>query len=209
MDDLWAYEKDARCRGYLRIAGVDEAGRGPLAGPVVAAAVILPPDFDLTGITDSKKLTPARREAAFERITSQAQYGTGVISHEIIDTINILKATHLAMKTALEELGALYDIILVDGLPVPGLPGESLAIIKGDSKSASIAAASIIAKVTRDRIMVEIDSAYPAYGFAGHKGYYCKTHIDALDTHGPCPCHRKSFAPVAERMPDCRLPGLG
>jgi len=191
------------------IVGLDEAGRGPLAGPVVAAAVVLPAGFDASGIRDSKMMTARARERMYCRITSEAiACGVGVIGPEVIDEINILRATHLAMKTALDDLGVVFDYILVDGLPVPGLPKPSRAIVKGDSLSVSIGAASIIAKVTRDSIMVEMDRLYPEYGFAGHKGYYCKAHIEAIDRCGPCGCHRTSFSPIKERVANCRLPGL-
>ncbi|MCE5314368.1 MAG: ribonuclease HII [Armatimonadota bacterium] len=207
--DRWAYEMQARSQGYMRVAGVDEAGRGPLAGPVVAAAVILPDDFDQTGVDDSKKLTPARRDKMFDRISSEAvAIGVGIVEPEEIDRINILRATHLAMRLALEDLNAPCDYALVDGLPVNGLGVPSLAIVKGDGKSVSIGAASIIAKVTRDRIMVEMDRLYPGYGFAGHKGYGSKSHIEAINVLGPCPCHRKSFSPISERIANCLLPGL-
>ncbi|MCX6346233.1 MAG: ribonuclease HII [Armatimonadetes bacterium] len=205
----WTFEEQARADGYGVIAGMDEAGRGPLAGPVVAAAVILPMDFDPTGVRDSKMMTAAAREKMFARITSEAlAYGVGIIGPEVIDEINILRATHRAMRAALNDLGVVFDFILVDGRAVPELPKPSRAIVKGDSKSVSIAAASIIAKVTRDRIMVEIDGLYPEYGFAGHKGYGSKLHLEAINRLGPCPCHRKSFSPIAERKANCQLPGL-
>lgn len=206
--DPWAYEKQAWANGYARVAGVDEVGRGPLAGPVVAAAVVLPEGFDSEGIDDSKALTPAARERMFQRITAEAVFGVGVIGPEIIDEINILRATYAAMRAALDQIGAAFDFILLDGRPVPDLQAKSLAIVKGDSLSVSIGAASIVAKVTRDRIMVEIDKDFPEYGFAGHKGYCSRVHLAALEKYGVCPCHRKSFAPVAERMLMCRLPGL-
>lgn len=207
--DPWAYEKQAWEQGFTCVAGVDEAGRGPLAGPVVAAAVVLPRGFDAGGIGDSKAMTAKARERMFERITAEASFGVGIVGPDVIDTINILRATHAAMRAALEELGAASDFILVDGRPVPDLPARALAIVKGDALSVSIGAASIVAKVTRDRIMVELDGQYPEYGFAGHKGYGSRSHVAALDAHGPCPCHRRSFAPVAERIANCRLPGLG
>lgn len=207
--DPLAYERDAWSQGYASVAGVDEAGRGPLAGPVVAAAVILPKGFDCKGICDSKAMTPAARDRAYDRIMSEAAaVGVGIVGHEIIDEINILRATHRAMNIALEDLGTAFDFVLVDGLPVRTIPGPSLAIVKGDSKSASIMAASIVAKVTRDRIMVEIDRDYPEYGFAAHKGYYCPQHLEAIEKWGPCPCHRRSFSPIAERTVNCCLPGL-
>ena len=191
------------------MAGLDEAGRGPLAGPVVAAAVILPSDFVCDGIGDSKALSALGRERAYTVIMSNADaVGVGIVGPEDIDRVNILRATHMAMRAALSDLSAALDFILVDGLPVPDLPAPSLAIVKGDSKSISIMAASIVAKVTRDQMMLELDRQYPEYGFASHKGYCTKEHLAAIDRHGPCRCHRKSFAPVAERTANCRLPGL-
>lgn len=205
----WAYEKDALSKGYRRIAGLDEAGRGPLAGPVVAAAVLLRPDFDISGIHDSKALTPLARERAYERIVAEALgFGVGVVGPEIIDEMNILRATYAAMNAALRDMCELPDFVLVDGLPVPGLPADSLAIVGGDGKCVSIAAASIVAKVTRDRIMLDLHEQFPAYGFASHKGYGTPAHLAALDRCGPCPIHRRSFSPVAERIANCRLPGL-
>ena len=210
LADPWAYEKQAWADGYTCIAGLDEAGRGPLAGPVVAAAVVLPEGFDAKGIGDSKAMTPKAREKAYERIILEAAaFGVGVVGPEIIDEINILRATHVAMRAALSELGAALDFILVDGRPVPELPARSLAIVKGDSLSVSIGAASIVAKVTRDRMMIELGRQFPEYGFPSRKGYGSRDHMAAIERYGPCPCHRKSFAPVAERIANCRLPGLG
>jgi len=206
--DLWFYEREAWNRGFAVVAGVDEVGVGTLAGPVVAAAVILPTDFDGRGVRDSKALTPTAREAVFDRIMSVARVGVGIVGPEVIDEINVLRASHTAMRLAIEELGTPPDFILVDGRRVDGFPVESQAIVKGDAKSVSIAAASVIAKVTRDRIMLDLDLLYPGYGFAGHKGYCTSEHLAALARCGPCPCHRKSFAPVAERLAECRLPGL-
>lgn len=207
--DRWFFENEAREQGYERVVGLDEAGRGPLAGPVVAAAVLLPLGFDCEGIADSKCIAPAKRARVFDRILAEAAaVGVGIVGSETIDEINILRATHKAMQAALNDLGAAFDMVLVDGLPVPGLPEASRAIVKGDSKSVSIGAASIVAKVTRDRIMLELDREYPGYGFASHKGYCSREHLDALDRLGPCPCHRRSFAPVYERIAACRLPGL-
>lgn len=207
--DPWAFEKLAWSRGYGSVVGVDEAGRGPLAGPVVAAAVLLPKGFDAKGIHDSKAMTEKAREKMYDRIRNEAlAVGVGIIGPEIIDEINILQATHKAMRTALEQLSVVFDFILVDGLAVSGFPVESLAIVKGDAKSVSIGAASIIAKVTRDRIMIDLDREYSGYGFAKHKGYGTREHLAALDKYGPCPCHRKSFSPVAERIGNCCLPGL-
>lgn len=204
----WTYEDQARSDGYKIVVGLDEAGRGPLAGPVVAAAVVLPDGFDINGIDDSKKLSAKARENACKRIVAECAYGVGIIGPEVIDEINILRATHRAMNAALDDLSAAFDFILVDGLAVPGLPKPSRAIVKGDSLSVSISAASIVAKVTRDAIMVEMDKQYPQYGFAGHKGYGSKKHIEAIMQIGPCPCHRMTFAPISERTANCRLPGL-
>lgn len=179
------------------VTGVDEAGRGPLAGPVVAAAVILNPQAIPPGLNDSKKLNPTQREALFTVITASAQYGIGHASVEEIDTINILNATLLAMQRAIVALPIVPQHILVDGnrLP-PSLPCNATAIVKGDSKSLSIAAASIIAKVTRDRIMQQLCAEFPHYGFSRHAGYGTKAHLAALQQRGPCPQHRQSFAPV-------------
>ena len=208
LRDIWVFEKQAQKNGYKSIVGVDEAGRGPLAGPVVAAAVMLPKGFKAGIINDSKQMTKNARNQEYGRIKAEAAIGIGIIGPDIIDEINILKATHLAMKTALEDLGAVFDFILVDGLAVPGLPTESKAIIKGDSKSISIAAASIIAKVTRDQIMVDLHKELPHYGFENHKGYGTKFHLDAICKFGICKHHRKSFAPISERLNQWSLPGL-
>lgn len=203
------YELQVREQGYRLIAGVDEAGRGPLAGPVVAAAVILAEDFDGGHVDDSKKLTPAQRDVAYDYVHEHAiSVGLGIVDSETIDKINILQATYVAMRKAVKALIVDCDYILVDGLPVPDLGAPCLAIVQGDGKSASIAAASIVAKVHRDRMMIEMDSIFPGYGFASHKGYYTDDHIHALDRLGPCACHRMSFQPVAERKPEWRLPGL-
>lgn len=199
--DLRHFEREARQAGFERIAGVDEAGRGPLAGPVVAAAVILPPDFDLTGIRDSKALNPAQREESCQRIVAEAlAVGVGIVDTETIDRINILRATHEAMRAALKDMGAAFDYVLVDGDPVPDLGAESRSIVGGDSKSASIAAASIVAKVTRDCIMVELAKQFPDYGFDKHKGYCTKEHLRAIEEHGVCSIHRRSFSPVARKV---------
>ncbi len=206
--DPWEYEKQAWEAGFARVAGLDEAGRGPLAGPVVAAAVVLPEGFEAAGIGDSKAMSAKARDTMFDYITSHAVYGVGIAEVELIDKINILHATDYAMRAALDAIGAAFDFILVDGKPVPDLPGRSRAIVKGDSLSVSIGAASIVAKVTRDRIMCDLDCKYPQYGFASHKGYGSRVHLDALERYGPCPCHRRSFGPVAERIHLCRLPGL-
>lgn len=192
-------EAQARADGKRAIAGVDEVGRGCLAGPVVAAAVILPIDFDPAGIGDSKKLSAAQRERAYERILAEAvSYGIGQCDAAEIDRINILRATHEAMRRALAALAPAPDVVFVDGLPVPNLHPNCHNLIKGDSLCLSIAAASIVAKVTRDRLLVEYDALWPEYGFAGHKGYGSADHVAALEKHGPCPIHRRTFGPVAQ-----------
>ena len=197
-------ERALRARGFLLIGGVDEAGRGPLAGPVVAAAVILPDDFALDGLNDSKKVSAAKRERFYAILTATAEilWAVAEATVEEIDRLNILRATHLAMARAIEALPRKPDHALVDGLPVRGLPVEHTALVEGDSLSLSIAAASIVAKVTRDRLMVELDAQYPRYGFAQHKGYGVKKHLEALRNHGPCSAHRRTFQPVAQtRLP--------
>jgi len=192
IENMLAYEREYR--DYAFIAGVDEAGRGPLAGPVVAAAVILPKDARILYLNDSKKLTAAKREELYEVIMKEAvSVGVGQASPETIDRINILQATYLAMKEALTKLSPAPDLLLNDAVTIPGVGVEQVPIIKGDGKSLSIAAASVIAKVTRDRMMVMYDSLYPEYGFAGHKGYGSEKHILALKEYGPCPIHRRSF----------------
>ena len=188
-----------RARGFFSVAGLDEAGRGPLAGPVVAAAVILPENYTLTGLDDSKKLSAARREKLFASLASDPRviWATGTADVAEIDRLNILRATHLAMARAVKGLPRKPHHALVDGLPVRGLPVSHTALVGGDALSLSIAAASIMAKVTRDRHMVGMDERFPQYGFARHKGYGVREHLEALQRHGPCPIHRRSFAPVA------------
>jgi ribonuclease HII len=183
----------------VRIAGIDEVGRGPLAGPVLAACVVLPPGFSLSGINDSKKLTERQRERAEVRIRAEALcIGIGSVEPETIDQINILQATHEAMRLAYSQIDPLPDFVLIDGLPVRGFPcAHQQALVQGDSRSVSIAAASIVAKVARDRLMRAYDLVYPEYGFASHKGYGSATHLAALTEFGPCPLHRRSFSPVA------------
>lgn len=196
-------ERALRARGFLLVAGVDEAGRGPLAGPVVAAAVILPGDFALAGLDDSKKVNAAKREKLYAILTATAEilWAVAEATVEEIDRLNILRATHLAMARAIEGLPQRPDHAVVDGLPVPGLPVAHTAIIGGDGISMSIAAASVIAKVTRDRLMVELGARHPQYGFARHKGYGVREHLEALRNHGPCPAHRRTFQPVAQTQP--------
>lgn len=193
-------EKNLNSQGFLNIAGIDEAGRGPLAGPVVCAAVVLPFDIELPGLDDSKKLTPRRRDELFARITSDAriQWASAVVAPDEIDRLNILRATHAGMRRALEKLSPAPDYALIDGLPVPEFPIPQTALVGGDGLSLSIAAASVIAKVQRDRLMLEYDRIHPEYDFARHKGYPTALHFEKLRVHGPCPIHRKSFAPVAQ-----------
>ena len=180
------------------VCGVDEAGRGPLAGPVVAAAVILAPDKIPEGLNDSKILSEIRRELLLNEIFSTAFVGIGIAEPEEIDRINILQATMIAMRRAVLALPIRPDMALIDGNRCPELPCRAQAIVKGDARSLSIAAASIVAKVTRDKLMVQADKRFPVYGFAGHKGYGTKAHRQAIETHGPCPIHRRSFAPVKD-----------
>lgn len=198
MTDLFAYEKEYWAAGTELICGVDEAGRGPLAGPVCAAAVILPRDLDLEtalpGLNDSKKLTDARRRVLFEKIKEVAvAYGIAFATHEEIDRVNILRATFLAMGRAVEGLSQVPQLALVDGNKEPPLSVPVRTIVKGDALSASIAAASILAKVTRDDYMMELATRYPGYGFEIHKGYPTKAHYAALDALGETPVHRQSF----------------
>jgi ribonuclease HII len=197
---VWSFEQKATRSGYTAIAGIDEAGRGPLAGPVVSAAVILPSRADIAGIDDSKKLSPARRDLLFDRIyRSATAIGLGIVEAAEIDRINILQAALRSMAIAARNLKPQAQYLLIDGsFQIPyRLPQE--AITKGDSRSASIAAASIIAKVTRDRMMAVYHRQYPQYGFDRHKGYPTKAHREAIERHGSCPLHRKTFRGVGER----------
>lgn len=194
----WEWERQAWEAGHEWVAGVDEAGRGPLAGPVVAAAVILPRHCELEGLNDSKCVAPEIRESLYEQITRVAlAWSVSAVEREEIDAMNILRATHRAMARALESLEVAPHHALVDGLRVSGLPCEHTAIVDGDAKCVSIAAASILAKVTRDRLMVELDHLHPGYGFARHKGYSTPEHYAALERLGPSPCHRRSFRRIA------------
>lgn len=197
-------ESAAIARGFRVVAGIDEAGRGPLAGPVMAAAVILPAGFADPVLDDSKKLSAKKRDALYARITQDDTIVWAVASAdaEEIDRINILKATHLAMRRAVEALSVKIDHCLIDGLPVPNFPWSHDGVVKGDGLSLSIAAASIIAKVTRDRWMHAAGEEFPEYGFQKHQGYGTKEHLRALESHGPCRIHRRSFQPVAQ----CTLP---
>ncbi|MDF2903222.1 MAG: rnhB [Bacillus sp. (in: firmicutes)] len=196
--EMSKYEISFRKQGYQLIAGIDEVGRGPLAGPVVAAAVILPEDFLLLGIDDSKKLTETKREEYYDQIMAKAiSVSIGSISPEEIDNINIYEATKKAMLAAVSGLDTVPDFLLIDAMKLTS-PYPYEAIIKGDAKSISIAAASIIAKVTRDRLMKEIGLVYPEYGFANNMGYGTKEHLIAIEKNGITPHHRKSFAPVKD-----------
>lgn len=193
------YEISTRHRGYTAIAGIDEAGRGPLAGPVVAAAVILPETFELPGLTDSKKLSAQKRQELYPLICAQARaFALGLSSAETIDHVNILQGTLLAMQLAVTRLKIPADYLLVDGISKIPLGTPQLTIKQGDSRSLSIAAASVIAKVVRDRIMCVFDRHYPQYGFAEHKGYGTATHLAAIARFGPSPLHRKTFRGVRE-----------
>jgi len=194
------HEQRLRSTGVQAVAGIDEAGRGPLAGPVVAAAVVLPDGFSHEHLTDSKKLTERRRERIFEELTNDGSIRWAVARVEVeeIDRLNILRATHEGMRRAVAGLGFPVDHALIDGLPVRPFPIPQTALVKGGSISWSIAAASVFAKVTRDRLMLEIDVKFPHYGFAQHKGYGTAQHLNALRLHGPCPQHRRSFFPVAQ-----------
>jgi len=177
-----------------RICGVDEAGRGPLAGPVVAGAVILPKDCEILFLNDSKKLTAKRRDELFLEIQEKAEaWSVGIVGPELIDNINILQATYQAMRQAIGQLSVKPDLLLNDAVTIPDTDIGQIPIIKGDAKSVSIAASSILAKVTRDRMMMEYDILFPEYGFARHKGYGTAVHIAAIREHGPCPIHRKTF----------------
>ena len=188
------FENEGYYRGYLSIGGIDEAGRGPLAGPVVASVVVFEPNTKIEGVNDSKKLSEAKREELFDIIKEKAiDYGIGIVNNNEIDEINILNATYLAMKKALNCLENQPDYLLIDAATIPGVDIDQKPIIKGDSKSISIAAASILAKVTRDNIMYQYDDMYPGYGFKGHKGYGTKEHYEAIEKLGITPIHRKSF----------------
>jgi ribonuclease HII len=201
------HERELRLAGFQRIAGIDEVGRGSLAGPVVAAAVILPERHRIKGLRDSKVLTRRRREALYELILDRADaVGLGVMEVEVIDHVNILQATKLAMGEAVARLSPPPDHLVIDALSLPYVDLPQRPIIDGDAISASIAAASIVAKVTRDRICAEFDARYPAYGFAVNKGYGTRRHYDALMAEGPCAWHRRSFAPVRMLLEGTQLP---
>lgn len=192
MEELQKYER--QYADFSFICGIDEAGRGPLAGPVVAGAVILPKNYNILYINDSKKLSEKKREELYDVIMEKAvSVGVGFAAPDRIDEINILQATYEAMREAVSKLAIQPDLLLNDAVTIPDLSIKQIPIIKGDAKSISIGAASIIAKVTRDRLMKEYDSIFPEYGFASHKGYGAQAHIEALKKYGPCPIHRKTF----------------
>ncbi len=192
IEGLKVYEREYEHLGY--VCGIDEVGRGPLAGPVVAGAVILPKDCDILYINDSKKLSEKKREELYEIIDREAvAWAVGYASVERIDEINILQATYEAMRQAISNLSVRPDILLNDAVTIPGVEIRQVPIVKGDAKSISIGAASIMAKVTRDRLMVKYDEVFPGYGFASNKGYGSAAHIEAIRTMGPCPIHRRSF----------------
>jgi ribonuclease HII len=204
FSDRFEFERVLWTRGAARVAGVDEAGRGPLAGPVVAAAAILPSKWaesglprELEGLNDSKQLTANQREKFFAFLNScgEVEFAIAQVGAGQIDAINILRATHRAMNNALAQLRPAPEHALVDGRPVKTMRVPQTAIVQGDARSYSIAAASVLAKVTRDRLMLEFDRQWPKYGFAGHKGYGTAQHLAAIAAHGPCPIHRRSFAP--------------
>ncbi len=198
------YERQAYQEGAEYVAGLDEAGRGCLAGPVVAAAVILPRNWALQGVNDSKQLSASQRDILFPRIQEQAlSVGVGIIPAATIDKVNILQATYLAMEEAIASLDVTPQYLLLDAVTLKNVPIQQRGIKKGDSLSISIAAASIIAKVTRDRLMIDYNKQYPQYGFAGHKGYGTKQHRQAIAAHGPCPIHRKTFRGVKEYLSLC------
>ncbi|AOT68380.1 ribonuclease HII [Geosporobacter ferrireducens] len=194
VESLWFYEKELAKEGYRMIAGLDEAGRGPLAGPVVAAAVILPFDLFIDGINDSKKISEKKREKLYDIINEKAlAVGVGIVENNVIDEINILRATKRAMGEAVKNLEIKSDFLLIDAVKLTDIKIKQQSVIKGDQKSISIAAASIIAKVTRDRIMNQYHEVFPEYGFVSHKGYGTKEHYESIEKHGITPIHRKSF----------------
>lgn len=191
---LYLFDNEVRAGGASLLCGVDEAGRGPLAGPVYAAAVILPAEEEIPGLDDSKKLSEKKRDALFPEITARAlSFCVASADEREIDALNILQASMLAMRRAVEGLSVLPELVLVDGNSDPGLPLPTRTVVGGDALSAGIAAASILAKVARDRRMLELDAQYPLYGFARHKGYPTQLHYRSLDAHGPSPVHRRSF----------------
>ena len=199
------FEEDARVCGYRQIAGLDESGRGPLAGPVVGAAVILPRRFALDGLNDSKQVSPEDRDNLFQAITRYARaWAVGVATEQEIDTINILEATRLAWRRALDQLSIIPDFLLIDGTTLPGVSIKQRAVVKGDRLSLSIAAASILAKVHRDRLMQGYQRRYPDYLFHIHKGYPTPDHLRLIQQFGPSPVHRRSFQPIKTILQSCK-----
>ncbi len=197
--DIYQHDDSFREKGFPFIAGIDEAGRGPVAGPVVAAAAILPPDLRIKGLRDSKKVPEHERTHLFWDVLSfSLDIGIGIVEHDEIDRINILQATRLAMKKAVDDLRSTPDALIIDAVTLPSVKIKQFSIIKGDSKSASVAAASIIAKYVRDMIMLHYHALYPEYNFKKHKGYCTEEHIHLINLHGPCSIHRKSFKKVME-----------
>lgn len=197
-DSIFLFDSNIRLK-YPLIAGIDEAGRGPLAGPVVAAAVILPSDLIIRSLRDSKETTERLRKRLFWEIVQKAvDIGVGIVDVEMIDRINILNSTRIAMEMAVKDLSTKPDLLLIDTVRLPGLDVKQKSIVKGESVSASIASASIVAKVIRDEIMIDYHEKYPYYNFKKHKGYSTKEHIELLRLHGPCPIHRKSFSKVMD-----------
>jgi ribonuclease HII len=196
-DDLYGYDESLREKGFVRIAGLDEAGRGPLAGPVVAAAVVFSKCIKIKGLRDSKKVPEKEREFLYEEIARlSADIGIGIVGHEEIDRLNILRATRLAMRFAVENLSNPPDLLVIDAVSLPSVRIKQFSMIKGESISASIAAASIAAKCERDKIMLEYHRQFPHYNFDRNKGYATKDHLDMIRIYGPCPIHRKSFQRV-------------
>lgn len=197
--DIYQHDSSFRQKGVRVIAGMDEAGRGPIAGPVVAASVILPEDLRIEGLRDSKKVPEKERENLFWEVLSLSiAVGVGIADHEEIDRINILQATKLAMKRAFGDLSVVPDLLIIDALALPSLSVKQVSLIKADAKSAAVAASSIIAKYVRDRIMIRYHDLYPQYHFNKHKGYCTQEHLDMVNLHGPCPIHRKTFGKVVD-----------
>lgn len=213
QERMWRYERAAKEQGYRFVAGIDEAGRGPLAGPVVVGAVILPEEIELPGLNDSKQVKEETRDLLFDLIREQAvAFGIGVVEVEYIDRHNILQATFEGARRALKQLSASFaveaDYLVTDYLKIPGVTQPYEAIVKGDASSYSIAAASILAKVTRDRLMSAYASEYPEYGFERHKGYSSPEHLAAIEQHGPCAIHRTSFAPIKQMVQGSLFDGM-
>ncbi|HPB30846.1 MAG TPA: ribonuclease HII [Candidatus Sumerlaeota bacterium] len=198
-ESLWEFDRQFYERGVRLLCGVDEAGRGPLAGPVVAAAVVFTSEIRIPRVDDSKKLSPRLRESLYDEIADAAHtFAAGIVDNLQIDRINILAATHMAARQAIEQLGDRPDLIITDYLALKNTPAPVESFVRGDARSHAIAAASIIAKVTRDRLMMEYHARYPEYNFAGNKGYGTKEHIEALKRHGPSPIHRFTFRPLSD-----------